>query len=172
MRRWISKLPHILWGAAAARCKHDSTDNFSLKRGLCHDRPGHWNWPLTGRSQAREATGNPAVATAKKDVSRKKKITTTRGGGRGESEGRFPSLSLALFSSLVFFSLSSSTSFPGFSPTRPAERERERALSLSLRRASRREPWEPGFLFLRAALLYPNAWNRPCGSPSQLSDFC
>ena len=67
----------------------------------------------------------------KKMWAEKKKITTTRGWGRGESEGRFPSLSLALFSSLVFFSLSSSTSFPGFSPTGPAERERERALSLS-----------------------------------------
>ena len=35
------------------------------------------------------------------------------------------------------------TSFPGFSPTRPTERERES--SLSLRRAGRREPWERGW---------------------------
>ena len=32
-----------------------------------------------------------------------------------------------------------STSFPGFSPTRPAERER-----VPLRRAGQREPWERG----------------------------
>ena len=38
------------------------------------------------------------------------------------------------------------TSFPGFSPTRPLERERERDpfLSLSLQGAGRREPWERG----------------------------
>ena len=34
------------------------------------------------------------------------------------------------------------TSFPGFSPTRPMERERQ--MSLSLHGAGRREPWERG----------------------------
>ena len=103
---------------------------------LTETRLTSWQaWPLTGRSQAREATGNPAVATAKRDVSKKKTTTTTtRGWGGGESKGRFPSLSLALFSSLIFFSLSSSTSFPGFSPARPAERERALSLSLSVGR--------------------------------------
>ena len=55
-----------------------------------------------------------------------------------------------------------STSFPGFSPTRPTETLdpgpafSKVSLSLSLRRAVRREPWERGCCFLRLRLTVLN----------------
>ena len=60
-----------------------------------------------------------------------------------------------------------STSFPGFFPTRPTERARERPWktlvtclpesALSLRRADRREPWERGWLDMS---IFSSRWNR------------
>ena len=63
-------------------------------------------WPLTGRSQAREATGNPAVATAKRDVGKKKNNNNDEGVGWGWERGKVPfSLPRPLFLLNFFLAL-------------------------------------------------------------------